>query len=169
MIVKWLRENTIAAGILTFIRLYVGWEFLHAGWGKLTGPEPFSALGFLKGAAAQAAGEHPAVQAWWAGFLNGFAIPNHGLFDFIVPWGEFLVGLGLILGCLTTVAVFFGMTMNFAFLLSGTTSTNPQLVLLSIFIIIAGANAGKFGLDRWVIPFIKKTALKQEEPLKQNA
>jgi thiosulfate dehydrogenase (quinone) large subunit len=169
MFTKWLKENTIAAGILTVLRLYVGWEFLHAGWGKLTAPEPFSALGFLKGAAASAVGEHPAVQSWWASFLNGFAIPNHGLFDFMVPYGEFLVGLGLILGCFTTVAVFFGMTLNFAFLFSGTTSTNPQLVLLSIFIIIAGANAGKFGLDRWVIPFIKKATLKQKDQINQHA
>jgi thiosulfate dehydrogenase [quinone] large subunit len=48
----------------------------------------------------------------------------------LVPWGEFLVGLGLILGSLTTFAVLMGVVMNFSYMLSGTTSTNPQMVLI---------------------------------------
>ncbi|MFS8514663.1 MAG: Crp/Fnr family transcriptional regulator, partial [Planifilum fulgidum] len=55
-----------------------------------------------------------------------------------------------------TAATFFGMVMNFAFLFSGTTSTNPQMLLLSIFIIVAGANAGKIGLDYYVLPYLRK-------------
>jgi thiosulfate dehydrogenase [quinone] large subunit len=31
MFVKWLRENTWAAGILTFLRLYLGWKWMTAG------------------------------------------------------------------------------------------------------------------------------------------
>ncbi|MCP8970644.1 DoxX family membrane protein [Ectobacillus ponti] len=145
MFVEFLRHNKYASAILTFLRLYVGYEWLTAGYGKLTAG--FEAGGFLKGAAAKAVGDHPAVQAWWADFLNSFAIPNVHLFEALIPWGETLVGLGLLLGCLTKSAAFFGMMMNFAFMLSGTTSTNPQLVLLSIFIIIAGHNAGRIGVD----------------------
>lgn len=154
MFVKWLRENQIAAGLLTIIRLYVGYSWLTAGFGKIS--NGFDASGFLQGAVAKATGDHPAVQAWWASFLEGVAIPNAGIFSFLVAWGEFLVGLGLILGCLTTAAAFFGIIMNFAFLFSGTVSTNAQMVLLTTFILIAGYNAGKIGLDRFVIPFIRK-------------
>lgn len=153
--VKWLRESNIASAILVLFRLYVGYEFLHAGWEKLTGGG-FDASGFLQGALANATGEHPAVQSWWASFLESFAIPNVGLFNFLVPVGEFLVGIALILGIFTTFAGVMGMTMNFAFLFSGTVSTNAQMVLLTIFIVVAGANAGKFGLDRWVLPIIRK-------------
>lgn len=152
--VRWLRENVYASYVLLVLRLYVGYEWISAGFEKLTGG--FDATGFLKGAVAKATGEHPAVQAWWADFLQGFAIPNAGLFNFLIPIGETLVGLGLILGCLTTAAAFFGMVMNFAFMFSGTTSTNPQMVLLTIFIVVAGLNAGRIGLDRWVIPFIRE-------------
>ncbi|KQL20048.1 DoxX family membrane protein [Cytobacillus solani] len=154
MFIKWIRESQIAAGILTIIRLYVGYSWITAGYGKLTGG--FDASGFLQGAVANATGDHPAVQAWWASFLEGIAIPNAGLFSFLVSWGELLVGLGLILGCLTTAAAFFGIFMNFSFLFSGTVSTNAQMVLLTFFILIAGFNAGKIGLDRYVIPFIRK-------------
>lgn len=154
MFVKWIRESQIAAGILTIIRLYVGYSWITAGYHKVA--DGFDASGFLQGAVANATGDHPAVQAWWAAFLEGIAIPNASLFSFLVAWGELLVGLGLILGCLTTAAAFFGIVMNFAFLFSGTVSTNAQMVLLTIFILVAGFNAGKIGLDRYVIPFIRK-------------
>jgi len=153
--VKWLRENSIASGILALIRLYLGYQFLTAGWGKITGGA-FDASGFINGAIAGATGEHPAVQSWWASFLQGVALPNVELFNFLVPWGEFLVGISLILGIFTTFGALMGITMNFSFLFSGTVSTNAQMVALTIFILVAGANAGKFGLDRWVIPFIRQ-------------
>lgn len=35
MFTTWLRTNRWAAGILTIIRIYIGWAFLTAGWGKI--------------------------------------------------------------------------------------------------------------------------------------
>ncbi|WP_273852348.1 DoxX family protein [Guptibacillus spartinae] len=155
MFVHFLRENKGAAGILFLIRLYLGYEWLTAGLSKIT--NGFDANGFLQGAVASASGEHPAVQGWWASFLESFAIPNVDFFNVLIPWGEFLVGLGLMLGTFTTLAAFMGIVMNFAFLFSGTTSTNPVMVILGMLLLIAGYNATKVGLDRWVIPFIKKS------------
>ncbi|GBF11738.1 MAG: DoxX family protein [Tepidibacillus sp.] len=158
--IKFLKENVYASYVLTLVRLYLGYEWIQAGWHKLTGAEPFNAQGFLMGAVKKATGDHPVVQSWWANFLDAFAIPNVGLFNFLVPYGEFLVGLGLILGALTTAAAFFGILMNYAFMFSGSTSTNVQMSLLTIFILVAGFNAGKIGLDRWIIPYIKKAVKK---------
>ena len=45
-------------------------------------------------------------------------------------------------GCFTKTAVFFGLVMNF----SGSTSTNVQLVLLSMFILVSALNAGRYGV-----------------------
>ncbi|MDO7907555.1 DoxX family protein [Paenibacillus sp. JX-17] len=153
MINQWLRENKAAMWILTVVRVYLGYTWMTHGWEKLTGG--FQADGFLAGAVKLAGGEHPAVQGWWKVFLENFAIPNVGLFNFLVPIGEFLIGLGLILGCFTTLAALMAMVMNFAFLFSGTVSTNAQLLLFEIFLVVAGANAGKIGLDRWVLPYLK--------------
>ncbi|MEH7347070.1 DoxX family membrane protein [Bacillus sp. JJ1532] len=153
MFVNWLRENQLSSGLLTIIRLYLGYSWLKAGYIKVAGG--FDASGYLQGAIAKATGENPTVQGWWASFLEGFALPNAGLFSFLVAWGELLVGLGLFLGCLTTAAAFFGIIMNFAFIFSGTISTNPQMILLTIFILVAGYNAGKIGIDRFIIPYIK--------------
>lgn len=142
------------------IRLYVGYQWIQGGWGKLTGAKPFDATGFLKGAAAKAVpatpGGKPVVQAWWGDFLNNFAIPNAKLFNVMVPWGEFLVGLALILGFATIFAAIMGMTMNFAFLLSGTVSSNPNyLILQFILVAVGGAYAGYIGIDYWLRPLYR--------------
>ncbi len=166
MFVKFLRENKFASYALTLLRLYLGYDWMTHGWAKITGGS-FNAAGFLNGAVAKATGENPTVQAWWGSFLESFALPNATLFTYLVMWGEFLVGVGLILGCFTTFAALMGLVMNFAFLFSGTVSTNAQLVVLTIFIVVAGANAGKIGADRWVLPYLKglfnKTAKKEAE------
>ncbi len=87
------------------------------------------------------------------------------LFNTIVPLGEFLVGLGLILGCLTTAAMFFGLIMNFSFFMAGTVSHIPTDLFFGAILLFAGFNAGKLGLDRWVIPFIRKMTIKDNRVL----
>lgn len=153
MFINWIRTNKVAAWILTVLRVYIGYEWMTAGWGKLTGG--FNAGGFLQAAIEKSTGDHPAVQGWWAAFLEHVAMPGVNIFNVMVPLGEFLVGVGLILGTFTTFAALMGMVMNFAFLFSGTVSTNAQMVLIQIFIVIAAANAGKIGLDRYVLPYLK--------------
>ncbi|WP_442595727.1 DoxX family membrane protein [Neobacillus sp. D3-1R] len=168
MVVKWLRENTVAAGILTLMRLYLGYSWLTAGFHKLSGG--FDASGYLANAAANPVKgpDGSLVYGWYVSFLKSFAIPNVDLFNTIVPLGEFLVGLGLILGCLTTAAMFFGLVMNFSFFMAGTVSHIPTDLFIGSIILFAGFNAGKYGLDYWVIPFIRKTAFKKEKALGQN-
>lgn len=150
---NWLRTNKLAMWLLTFIRVYIGYEWMKAGWGKLTGG--FDAGGYLQGAIAKAAGDNPAVQGWWAAFLEHVALPGVKFFNVLIPLGEFLVGVGLILGTFTTFAALMGLVMNAAFLFSGTVSTNPQMLLLEVLIIAAAANAGKIGLDYWVLPYLR--------------
>ena len=153
MFVEFMRNNKVVAGVLAIIRVYLGYAWLTAGLGKVTGG--FDAGGFIQGAIANAGGDNPTVQGWWGIFLEKFALPNAGLFSFMVAWGEVLVGAALILGIFTSFAALMGITMNFAFLFSGTVSTNAQMVLLTVFLLIAGFNAGRYGLDRWVLPFIR--------------
>jgi thiosulfate dehydrogenase (quinone) large subunit len=160
MLINWLRENKIAAGLFAAMRIFLGYQWMTAGWGKITGG--FDASGFLQGAVANPVkGPDGIVYGGWVSFLESFAIPNADLFNVLVPWGEFLVGLGLILGCLTTAAAFFGVVMNFAFMLSGTVSHNPTDIIMGMLIMVAGYNAGRYGLDRYVIPFVRKAIGKE--------
>jgi thiosulfate dehydrogenase (quinone) large subunit len=94
------------------------------------------------------------------------------MFNILVPWGEFLVGLGLLLGTFTALAALMGAVMNFSYLLSGSSSTNPEMVLLEVLLLVAGFNASKIGLDRWIIPFLRKKLFSKksnETSLKQAA
>lgn len=153
MFMNWLRNNVYASVILLFARLYLGWEWLSAGWGKITG-EGFSAAKFLEKAVANPVVSHDEIiYPTYTAFLQNFALPNVDLINFMIPYGEFLVGLGLLLGCLTTAAGFFGLVMNFAFMFAGTVSSNPWLILITFFVVMAGRNAGYFGLDRFLFPF----------------
>ena len=107
------------------------------------------------GAIAKSTGENPAVQDWWALFLKHAALPGVKWFNVIIPLGEFLVGLGLILGSFTVFAALMGLVMNSAFLFSGSISINGQLLLLEFLIILSAANSGKIGIDRWLIPYLQ--------------
>ncbi|MEW9702194.1 DoxX family protein [Paenibacillus sp. SI8] len=156
---KWLRENRYAAMLLTIIRVYVGWEWMTAGWHKITGEKAFDAAGYLTNAIAKPVvetGTTHAVYGNYLAFLKHVALPHVGAFNILVPWGEMLVGLGLLIGALTTTAIFFGLLMNFMYMFAGTVSTNPWLVLLGFLIIAAGANAGKFGVDHLILPYLHK-------------
>jgi thiosulfate dehydrogenase [quinone] large subunit len=170
MINKWWRENKVSAVIVTIIRLYLGYGFLTAGWGKITGGA-FDASGFLGNAIKNPVmgPDGTAVFGGYVSFLESFALPNVELFNVLVPWGEFLVGLGLILGCLTTAAAFFGVVMNFSFLMAGTVSHNPIDILLGFFILTAGYNAGRIGLDRYVLPYLRKLTTKEKESQARSA
>jgi hypothetical protein len=52
------------------------------------------------------------VQGWYAAFLEHVALPNVGFFNFIIPVGEFLAGLALILGVATIPALLAGMPVK---------------------------------------------------------
>lgn len=148
MVLSFLRFNPVAGYVLTVIRVYLGFLWLSASWGKITGS--FDASGYLKGALSKAEGDHPAVQMWWADFIEHVALPNVSIINIVVPWGEFLVGIGLILGGLTTISVVMGLIMNFSYIFSGSAGQNPSMILLGFILLVAGYNAASIGLDRWI-------------------
>lgn len=142
------------------LRLYAGWQWLVAGWGKLgnpawTGSNAGAALtGFVGGALEKTSGAHPDVQGWYAWFLENLVLPNAAFWSHLVAWGELLVGIALILGMFAGIAAFFGGFMNMNYLLSGTVSTNPILLAIAILLILAWKTAGWWGIDRWLLPVL---------------
>jgi thiosulfate dehydrogenase (quinone) large subunit len=157
---KFLFADTRLAPLWTLVRLYVGYEWLIAGWGKLTNPAGVwvgekagtAVTGFLGGALTKTDGAHPDVQGYSAWFLQNIALPNATLFSYLVTFGEIAVGIALILGLFTGIAAFFGGFMNASYLLAGTVSTNPLLFIFATFLVLAWRTAGYWGLDRWVLP-----------------
>ncbi len=156
---KILFADTRLSWLWLIVRVFVGWSWLEAGWSKLNNPawigeKAGTAIhGFFLGAIAKASGEHPAVQGWYASFLS-FADTHNMFFSYLITYGEILVGIALILGIFTGIAAFFGATMNWNFLLAGTTSINPILLFLELFIILAWRTSGWWGLDRYALPLV---------------
>jgi thiosulfate dehydrogenase [quinone] large subunit len=140
------------------LRLYVGWEWIHAGWGKVTssawvGSDAGTAIsGFVQGALTKTTGAHPDVQGWYATFLQNVVLAHPAFWSYMVSFGEFLVGIALILGLFTGIAAFFGSFMNANYLLAGAVSTNPILFFIATWLVLAWKTAGWWGLDRWVLP-----------------
>lgn len=155
---RFLFANTKMAWLWLIVRLYVGWQWALAGWGKVNsniwvGSQAGLALrGFLQSSLVKAAGAHPDVAGWYAAFIQNFVMPHAASFGYIIAYGEFLVGIALILGIFTGIAAFFGTFMNLNYLFAGTVSINPILLLLQLFLILAWRVAGWYGLDRWVLP-----------------
>lgn len=145
------------SSVLWFVvRMYVGVEWLLAGWDKVISPSwgisGKSLAGFAAGALAKSSGANPSVQGWYAWFLQHVVLPNAGLFSVMVSWGELAVGLGLLLGILTGFAAGFGVLMNLNYLLAGTVSVNPILGTLGLFLILSWRVCGWIGLDNWLLP-----------------
>lgn len=94
-----------------------------------TGKNAGAALGgYMSGVMETAA--DGVVAGWYATFLESVIIPNAVIFSYMVAWGELLIGLGLIVGLLTGIAAFFGALMNMSFLLAGTVSSNPVMLVV---------------------------------------
>ena len=142
------------------VRLYVGYEWLSAGWAKIQNPVWFGAkagtaiTGFANGALTKSTGDHPDVQAFYAWFLQNVVLPNSAVWSYIISIGETLVGIALILGIFTGIAAFFGSFMNVNYLLAGTVSSNPILFVLATWLVLAWKTAGWLGLDRWILPLV---------------
>src|SRR5579883_1021468 len=138
------------------VRMNVGAQWLLAGWEKVTSPvwgaSGKALAGFAAGALAKASGQNPAVQGWYAWFLQHVVLPNAGLFSFLVTWGEVAVGLGVLLGVLTGIAAGFGVLMNLNYLLAGTVSINPVLGMFGLFLCFSWRVCGWIGFDRWLLP-----------------
>src|SRR5947209_677809 len=174
-IARFLFADTRMAWLWLIVRLYVGYQWITAGLEKLSGysftfdgsfgqkvssPWIFGThdgaaiKGFVSGALAQAGGPHPAVQGWYASFLQNVVLPNATLFAYLVTFGEVLIGLALLFGVLTGIAAFFGVFMNLNFLLAGAVSINPVIGVLALFLVLAWRIAGFWGIDRYLLPLL---------------
>src|SRR5437868_4566780 len=169
-IARFFFQSTMAAWLWLVVRVYVGYDFLIAGWHKFTTPAWMDGsgqgiLGFWKGALGTTPSGAPVITFdWYRGFLQFLVDTNSaGWFSYVIVFGELAVGIGLILGAFTGVAATGGLVMNMAFLLAGTTSTNPVLVILGVLLILAWKNAGYIGLDRYLLPLLG-TPWKQMPP-----
>ena len=156
-----LFSTTKFAWLWAIVRIYLGYQWIEAGYHKLTGGGWIDGGAALKGywakaAAIPAAPAKPAITYdWYRAFIQ-FMLDNgyYSWFAPLVAFGEFLIGAALIVGAFVGIAAFFGALMNWNFLMAGAASTNPVLLMLGIVLILAWKVAGWYGADRYLLPLI---------------
>ena len=160
----WLFRSKAASVLWLVARLWLGYEWLNAGYQKLWGSEKSAfwygggagVKGFsTAGIAGSATGKGGASYGWGAGFLHNFVIPNSSWIAKLVTLSELAIGVLLILGLFTGAAAFAGIGLNLIYMFSGSAGVNPAYAIVSLFLILAWRNAGYFGLDRFALPAVR--------------
>lgn len=140
---------------VVFLRVLVGTRFMHAGMDKFLAEQPFDASWWLAGPAG--GGILGPLMTWFAQNAPWFV-------NVMIPMGELLIGIGLILGAFTRLASFFGASLM-AFLYFGNADfthgfINGDFLNLVLFITLIVFDAGRiWGLDAY---------LEQTETVKQH-
>jgi len=159
-VADWLFRSTPASVIWLAVRLWLGYEWLNAGYQKLWGSERLGfwynggagVKGFAAGGVAGNSGVHPGTgYGWWAAFLHNFVEPNASWIAKLVTIGEIAIGIGLILGLFTGIAAFSGVMLNVIYMMSGSAGVNPLYAVAGMLLILAWRNAGELGLDHYAL------------------
>lgn len=155
-----LFNTTKFAWLWAVLRIYLGYEWLMAGWHKATGTGWVDGGAALKGfwtnvIKVPESGKAAITYDWYRSFLTFLLEHNtYTWFGKLIAYGEVLIGICLIVGLLTGFAAFGGALMNFNFMLAGSASTNPVLFFIAVLLILAWKAAGYLGLDRFVLPVL---------------
>ena len=161
----WLYRAKAASLVWLVARLWLGYEWLNAGYQKLWGSEKAAfwngggaaVKGFATaGVTGSAAGKGGASYGWWAAFLHNFVAPNASWIAKLVTLSELVIGVLLIVGLFTGAAALAGLGLNLIYMFSGTAGVNPAYALVALVLVLAWRNAGYFGLDRFAIPMVRQ-------------
>src|SRR5919109_1530072 len=96
---RWLFGSSAAAWIWLVARLWLGWEWLQAGWSKLFGGN--------------------ITWKFWDWGDPAYSDTGHAFFGPLVAVGEVVIGVCLILGLFVGIMAFLGAILNFSFVFAG--------------------------------------------------
>ena len=158
--VQRLLSDKRAAWLWLPLRLWLGYQWIHASLGKITNPAWMSGGAALKGfwmgaVAIPETGRPPVSFDWYRSFLQ-FMLDAQAYtwFAKVIAVGEMLIGVGLILGAFTGIAAFFSGFMNWNFMMAGSASTNPMLFVIAVGLILAWKVSGMVGADFFLLRWL---------------
>lgn len=157
---RFLFSDKRASWIWLILRVWLGLQWIDAGWHKVADPKWVSTGEALKAywlnsVKIPETGKPPITFDWYRDFIN-FLLGNNTYtwFGPLVAYGEVLIGVALIAGAFVGIAAFFGAFMNWNFIMAGSASSNGLLLALAILLLMAWKVAGYLGADyfllRWV-------------------
>lgn len=154
-LITFFLENPLAAFLWLPLRLWLGWQWIEAGWEKVFNPGWMVTGDSLKGyweKAVVVSERSPIAYDWYRNFILTL-LNNHSYqwFAKFVVIGEIVVGVLLILGIFTALAAFAGGFMNWNYIMAGSASVNGMFLVISFGLIIAWKVAGYIGLDYFIL------------------
>jgi thiosulfate dehydrogenase [quinone] large subunit len=145
--VEWLRTSKAMAIVWTAARVWLGIMWMEAGVAKIFGAENPAFLHNNGAGVAGFAAHGTAAYSWWGSFLHSFVVPNAGAIGVLVAFGEFAIGVGLVLGLFTRVAALASLALLFTYVMSGTASVCAFYALFSIVILATWRTSSWIGVD----------------------
>jgi len=157
---RFLFSDTRLAWLWTIVRVLIGISWLQAGLHKVSDAGWMQTGDALKGFWAGAlaipdGGKSKIAFEWYRTFLQGLMDSgSYVWFAKLVAVGEVLVGVALIVGAFVGIVAFFGAFMNWNYIMAGTASTNPLLLIGGIALILAWKIAGYYGADYFLLSYL---------------
>lgn len=155
-----LLSDKRASVIWLILRLWLGWQWIESGLGKLGNPAWMQSGEALKGFWARvvvvpAEGRPPISFDWYRAFIQSMLDAQaYTWFAKLIVFGELLIGISLVIGLFVGAAAFFGGFMNWNFIMAGSASVNGMFLIVSVVLLLAWKVAGFLGVDYFLLPRI---------------
>ena len=156
-----LFNSTELAWLWLIARVWLGYQWIVAASHKLDDPRWMSTGEAMRSfweraVKVPAAPAKPAIAYdWYRDFIELLLDGGHYVwFAKLITISELMVGVALVLGAFVGIAAFAGAFMNWHFMMAGTASINPAMIVVSFLLVLAWKTAGWWGLDRWFLPAV---------------
>lgn len=157
---RFLFSDKRSSWIWLVLRVWLGIQWIEASLHKISDPAWVTTGAALKGFWTGAVkipetGKPSIAFDWYRDFLNALLQSgSYTWFGKLVAYGEFLIGVALIVGAFVGVAAFFGAFMNWNFIMAGAASSNGLLLVLAVILIMAWKVAGYVGADFFLLRWL---------------
>ncbi|EIT83690.1 hypothetical protein A374_19260 [Fictibacillus macauensis ZFHKF-1] len=125
---KWV--HMVLGFVFSIARIVFGFMWIQSGYEKLTG-------GFGVESLIPVIAQNTDSPEWFKEFFANVVSPYSSLFDIIIPWGELLIGVGLLIGLFITPALVMSIFVNVNYILGDMIFTYPTQILFATILLVA--------------------------------
>ncbi|GGA48822.1 DoxX family membrane protein [Paenibacillus physcomitrellae] len=136
----------------SLLRVVFGLMWFKSGYAKISGG--FGVESLVPVVAANA--DSP---VWYKHFFAQVVGPYANVFDLVIPIGELLIGVGLVLGLLAVPAIVMSVFVNVNYILADMIFTYPAEIMLAVILLVGHKFSTAVSIERWLYPKWKNRRL----------
>ncbi|MBC1400214.1 DoxX family protein [Listeria booriae] len=130
--------------LFSLLRIGLGISWFHEGLFKLQAKFDISGL-------VPSVVNNVDSPMWYKTFMEHVVGSNVAVFNVLIPWGELLVGLGLIIGILTVPALIAGIFMGINYWLADMIYIYPVQLAVGFILVLMHKQASYFGISNGLV------------------